>query len=169
MNNVLCATLFDMALFSLLREFIRWLIGSVSAYIRNNWQRPQFINHGLRGSVSPVLTATGLVNRRWQFSTPTKSTPLDRSSKTSGHIITSTTPTVVTNLLQIRPRRDSKQIGKIYGNFWLIYLYRFFQVRPVDEFSRWAVDSCKVCRLGVWLMLLPILVSSPPKPQIWRC
>jgi len=26
--------------------------------------------HGLRGSVSPVLTATGFVNGRWQFSTP---------------------------------------------------------------------------------------------------
>ena len=26
--------------------------------------------HGLRGSASPVLTATGFVNGRWQFSTP---------------------------------------------------------------------------------------------------
>ena len=26
--------------------------------------------HGLRGSASPVLTATGLVNGRWRFSTP---------------------------------------------------------------------------------------------------
>ena len=29
-------------------------------------------NHGLRGSASPVLTATGFVNGRWQFSTPTE-------------------------------------------------------------------------------------------------
>jgi len=29
-----------------------------------------FFNHGLRGSASPVLTATGFVNGRWQFSTP---------------------------------------------------------------------------------------------------
>ena len=28
------------------------------------------LNHGLRGSASPVLTATGCVNGRWQFSTP---------------------------------------------------------------------------------------------------
>jgi len=28
------------------------------------------VNHGLRGSASPVLTATGFVNGRWQFSTP---------------------------------------------------------------------------------------------------
>jgi len=26
--------------------------------------------HGLRGGASPVLTATGFVNGRWQFSTP---------------------------------------------------------------------------------------------------
>jgi len=28
------------------------------------------MDHGLRGSASPVLTATGFVNGRWQFSTP---------------------------------------------------------------------------------------------------
>jgi len=27
-------------------------------------------HHGLRGSASPVLTGTGFVNGRWQFSTP---------------------------------------------------------------------------------------------------
>jgi len=32
--------------------------------------RPSFVYHGLRGSASPVLTATGFVNGRWQFSTP---------------------------------------------------------------------------------------------------
>ena len=30
----------------------------------------QAVYHGLRGSASPVLTATGFVNGRWQFSTP---------------------------------------------------------------------------------------------------
>ena len=30
----------------------------------------QMLYHGLRGSASPVLTATGFVNGRWQFSTP---------------------------------------------------------------------------------------------------
>jgi len=38
-------------------------------------------NHRLRGSASPVLTATGLVNGKVQFLTPTESTPLDRSPK----------------------------------------------------------------------------------------
>jgi len=40
--------------------------------------------HGLRSSASPVLTATGLVNGRWQFLRPTESTPLDRSTKKFG-------------------------------------------------------------------------------------
>ena len=31
--------------------------------------------HGLRGSASPVLTATGFVNGRWQFSTPPPQNP----------------------------------------------------------------------------------------------
>ena len=30
----------------------------------------KYFYHGLRGSASPVLTATGFVNGRWQFSTP---------------------------------------------------------------------------------------------------
>jgi len=29
-----------------------------------------FLYHALRGSASPALTATGFVNRKWQFSTP---------------------------------------------------------------------------------------------------
>ena len=69
--------------------------------------------HGLRGSASPVLTATGFVNGRWQFSTPTESTPLDRSPKNLLLVITSATPTAVPNLVQIRPRGASGQMGEI--------------------------------------------------------
>jgi len=51
-------------------------------------------NHALRGSASPVLTATGFVNGRGQFSTSTtESTPLDRSSKNLLLVVTSATPT----------------------------------------------------------------------------
>ena len=69
--------------------------------------------HGLRGSASPVLTATGFVNGRWQFSTPTESTPLDRSTKNLLLVIMSATPTAVLNLVQIRPRRASWQLREI--------------------------------------------------------
>ena len=64
----------------------------------------EIINHGLRGSASPVLTATGFVTGRGQFSTPTESTPLDRSPNNLLLVITSATPTAVPNLVQIRPR-----------------------------------------------------------------
>jgi len=70
-------------------------------------------NHGLRGSASPVLTATGFVNGRWQFSTATESTPLDRSPKNLVQVITSAAPTAVPNLVQIRPRGASGQMGEI--------------------------------------------------------
>jgi len=53
------------------------------------------VDHGLRGSASPVLTATGFVNGRWQFSTPTESTPLDRSPKNLLLVSMSATPTAV--------------------------------------------------------------------------
>ena len=43
---------------------------------------------GLRGSASPLLTATVFVDGRWQFSTPTESTPLDRSPKNLLLVIT---------------------------------------------------------------------------------
>ena len=44
---------------------------SVCPFLRRGY-RSQFWGdfHGLRGSGSPVLTATGFVNGRWQFSTP---------------------------------------------------------------------------------------------------
>jgi len=73
----------------------------------------QLLYNGLRGIASPVLTATGFVNGRWQFSTPTESTPLDQSPKKLVQVITSAAPTAVTNLVQIRPRGASGQMGEI--------------------------------------------------------
>ena len=43
--------------------------------------------HGLHGSASPVLTATGFVNGRWQFSTPpTESTPITKKFGTRDYV-----------------------------------------------------------------------------------
>ena len=75
--------------------------------------RRRHADHGLRGSAGPVLTATGFVNGRGQFSTPTESTPLDRSPQILLLVITSATPTAVPNLVQIRPRGASGQMGEI--------------------------------------------------------
>jgi len=83
--------------------------------------------HGLRGSASPVLTATGFVNGRWQISTPTESTPLDRSPKNLVQVITSAAPTAVPNLVQIRPRG---LLGK-----WVKYNEIFLFInRPIPFF-----------------------------------
>ena len=71
------------------------------------------LNHGLRGSASPVLTATGFVNGRWQFSTPYRIRPLDRSPKNLVQVIMSAAPTAVPNLVQIRRWRASGQMGEI--------------------------------------------------------
>jgi len=54
-------------------------------------------NHRLHGSASPVLTATGFVNGKGQFSIPTESTPLNRSPKKLSQVIMSATPTAVPN------------------------------------------------------------------------
>jgi len=75
--------------------------------------RSGLCDHGLRGSASPVLTATSFVNGRGQYSTPTESTPLDRSPKKLLLVIMSATPTAVPNLVQIRPRGASGQMGEI--------------------------------------------------------
>ena len=74
---------------------------------------PRQFYHGLRGSANPVLTATGFVNGRWQVSTPTESTPLDRSPEKLVQVIMSAASTAVTNLVQIRPRGVSGQMGEI--------------------------------------------------------
>jgi len=71
--------------------------------------RNVLICHGLRSSASPVLTATGVVNGRGQFLTPTESTPLDRSPKNLLLMITSATPMAVPNLVLIHPHRSSER------------------------------------------------------------
>ena len=69
--------------------------------------------HRQRGSDCTVLTATGLVNGEWQILTPTESRPLNRSTKNFAHVITSASRRATPNLVQIRPRGASGQIGEI--------------------------------------------------------
>ena len=87
-----------------------------------------------------MLTATGFVNRRGQFLTPTESTPLDRSPKNLSLVITSATPTAVPNFVQIHLRGASGwNIMKIFfTGLRRAYLFSstHLQVRHVDGFSR---------------------------------
>ena len=55
------------------------------------------VDHRLRGSASPVLTATGFVNRKRQFSTPYRIDSPQAISKKLSQVITSATPTAVLN------------------------------------------------------------------------
>jgi len=43
--------------------------------------------HGLHGSTSPVLMVAGFVNRKWQFSHRTESTPLNQSPRNLSKVI----------------------------------------------------------------------------------
>jgi len=136
---------------------------------------PIDMHHGLRGSASPVLTATGFVNGRWQFSTPRRiHTPWwitkkfvasDYVGDPYGCAKFGTNPTT----------------GGFWANGWNItkifylFIYTFFswthlQVRPADGFSRLTAQTTRIrarmCLLEVSLTLLPILgVKYPPKPQ----
>ena len=97
-----------------------------------------------------MLTATGFVNGRWQFSTPppTESTPLDRSPKNLLLVITSATPTAVPNLVQIRLR------GGLWANGWNItkisFIYLFipffheltYRSDPSTDFHAWWLKRC---------------------------
>ena len=143
-------------------------------HARRFFCRPNY-EFGLRVSASRVLTATGFVNGRWQLSTPTDSTPLDRSPKNLVQMITSAAPTAVPNLVQTR-EGGSVQMGELERNVF-IYLFILFsgthlRVRPVDGFSRLIAQTtrtrARMCLLGVSLSLLPILgVKSPENTNFW--
>jgi len=84
--------------------------------------------HGLHGSASPVLTASGFDNERGQFSTTTESTPLDRSPKNLLPVITSATPMAVPNLVQICPRGLLGEWVKYNEKFFCyLFIYTFFR------------------------------------------
>ena len=98
--------------------------------------------HGLHGSTSPVLSATGFVNGRWWISTPTESTPLNRSPKHLSHVITSASPTAVPNLAHVHPRGLLDEWVK-YN--WFLANVNVYMLSPV----RLSSVCLSVCRLSV--------------------
>jgi len=123
-------------------------------------------HQGLRGSAGAVLTATGFVNGRGQFSTPPPgSTSLDRSPKNLLLVITSATAMAVPNLVQIRPRGGGLlakwvKYNQIFTYLFIPFLGTHLQVSPVDGVSRLISQTtrsrAKTCLLGVSLTLPPI-------------
>ena len=90
------------------------ILAPKKVFILTSFVDPLDRDHGLRGSASPVLTATGFVN--WEmaiFDLPTESTPLNQSPKNLVQVIILAAPTAVPNLVQIRPWEASGQMGEI--------------------------------------------------------
>jgi len=139
------------------------------------------IDHKLRGSSSPVLTATGFVSGRWQFSTPPPQNP---------HPLTDNQK-ISCWWLRRRPLRLCQIWWKsVHGRgFWAngwnitrflfiyLFIYTFFpeltyRSDSSTDFHAWWLKerglAPRVCLLGVSLILFPILgVKSPKTPKIW--
>jgi len=132
--------------------------------------------HGLRGSASPVLTATTFVNGRWQFSTPHRiNTPWPITKKLVPYRWLRRGPYGYAKFDANPSTGGFRANGWNITRFLLIYLYLFswtHLVRPVDGFSSLKAQtidagSRKDMRLlGVSLTLLLILVvKSPENPN----
>jgi len=116
---------------SVLQRYVEHMILGYMRLHRWNSSRVNIRVSRLHSSTSAVLMATGLVNGRWQFSTPTESTPFNWLPKNLLQLITLATATVVPNLVQIRPWG----IGGFWANGWnitkflKIYLFIPFTTR----------------------------------------
>ena len=132
-------------------------------------------HHGLRSSASSVWTATGLVNARWQFSTPYRiDTP-----KITKKIVTGDLRQWPLQLCQIwcTPALGGLlgEWVKYTGNLNYFYLYPFFANSPKGQTRRRIfahdgsndADSCKDVPFLGFIDIAPHLGGKiPPKPQI---
>jgi len=87
-------------------------------------------------------------------------------------------PTAVPNLVQIRPRGASGQMGEIQQNFCVfisLFIYQFYGNLPTGQ-TRQRIfkldgsndaDSRKGVPFGVSLILLLILGVKSPKSEFW--
>jgi len=103
---------------------------------------PTPVHHRLRGSASPVLTATGFVNGRGQYLLPPQNPhPLTNHQKKSLLEITTATPTAVPNLVQIRPRGLLGKWVKYNELYLFIYLHVLHELTyrsdPPTDFHAW--------------------------------
>jgi len=118
-------------------------------------------HHSLNGSQT-VLTVTFNSYGDRQISTPTKSIPLNQSTKNSAQLIMSARGLSIPNLVQIHPLTASGQ---------KLFLYLFSQaraqVRFVDGFlhaiAQKTWNHARMCLLGVWTMCPQILKVKLPK------
>jgi len=150
---------------------LNWTWNSINMCLM--WKTNPSPGHRLRGSASPVLTATGFVNGKWQFSTTTESTPLNRSPKN----VTSD---------YVGDHYGCAKLGAypFTGSFWaygwnitkIIFIYALFwrthlQVRPVDGFSRMMAQTtrtcARMCLFGIFSYCSHLGGQKPQTPQFW--
>ena len=132
------------------------------------------VYHGLRGSASPVLTATGFVNGRWQFSTPHRiHTPWPITKKIVAN-------DYVGDSYGCAKFGANPSTGGFWTNGWnvtkilfiYLFIYTFFHEltyrlgRLTDFHAWWLKRRARMCLLGVSLTLLPILGVKYPKTPI---
>ena len=108
-----------------------------------------------------------------KFQLPTKSIPLNRSTKNSAQLITSARGPPIPNLVEIHPLG---LLGK-WVKYIFFYLYLFslislqVTVRPVDGFLRTVAQKtwnhARMCLLWVWTMFPQILGYNFPKTEIF--
>jgi len=130
--------------------------------------------HGLRDSASPVLTATGFVNGRWQFSTPHRiNTPWPITKKFG-------TGDYVGSPYGCAKFGANPSMGGFWANGWnitkifFIYLYLFFMNSPKGQTRRRIftldgtndADSRKDVPFGSFVDIAPHFRGEiPRKPQ----
>jgi len=133
------------------------------------------LHHGLRGSASPVLTATGFVNGRWQFSTPHRINtrwPITTKFGTGDY---------VGDLYGCAKFGANPSMGGFWTNGWnitkfFIYLYLFFMNSPTGQTRRRIftldgsndADSRKNVPFGGFVNIVPHFRGEiPRKPHFW--
>ena len=132
-------------------------------------------DHGLRGSASPVLNATGSVNERWQFLTPPHRmhTPWPITEKFG-------TGDYVGGLYGCAKLDANPSMHMIWANGWnitIFYIYLFFINSPTGKTRQLIftlggsndADSRKDVTFGGFVDIAPHFGGEiHQKPQFWR-
>jgi len=130
-------------------------------------------HHRLRGSASPVLTATGLVNGKWQFSTPHR---IDTPQPITKKFVTGD---YVGDPYGCAKLGAYPSTGDFWANGWnitkIIFIYTFFEEltyrtdTSTDFHAWWFKRRCLAqgCAfLGIFYIAPHLGGQKPPKPPI---
>ena len=123
--------------------------------------------------LGPVLTATGLINGRRQFSTPHRIRTPDRSPKNLVQVITLAAHMTLPNLVQIRPWGLLGKWVKYNENLFIYLVVPFFGNIPTGQTRQQIfthggsndADLHKNVRFGSFIDIAPHHGSEIPFPK----